>query len=91
MLEKQIEKKIGEYAKSKQCLYMKWTSPGYCGVPDRIVIAPSGQVFFIELKALGKKLSPLQERFHGKLHERGCYVYRVDNVDDGKKIIDLFV
>lgn len=39
----------------------KWVSPGNAGVPDRIVIFPERRPIFVELKAEGGKLSPLQK------------------------------
>lgn len=40
----------------------KFTSPGFDGVPDRLILLPGGKVAFIELKAPGKTLRPLQVR-----------------------------
>jgi len=37
-------------------------SPGFDGVPDRLVLLPKGKMAFIELKAKGKKLRPLQKK-----------------------------
>lgn len=39
----------------------KWVSPGNVGVPDRIVSFPGDQIAFVELKAPGKKQTPIQE------------------------------
>jgi hypothetical protein len=55
----------------------KFTSPGKRGVPDRIVTWPrSGwaQIHFIELKTLGGKLKPWQERDHARRKALGCHV-----------------
>ena len=51
-LTKEIEK-IGGKA-------LKFVSPGTTGVPDRIVLLPHGKMIFVELKAPGKKQSPMQ-------------------------------
>lgn len=40
----------------------KWVSPGNDGVPDRIVIFPSGDTYFVELKAEGGQVRPVQQR-----------------------------
>lgn len=58
---------------------LKWVSPGHIGVPDRIVILPGGRVAFVEMKAPGKPLSPLQERWAQKLRALGHAVYRLDS------------
>ena len=49
----------------------KFVSPGNDGVPDRIIILPSGNVVFAELKADGGKLSKLQQRQLKQLRRLG--------------------
>ena len=48
----------------------KWVSPGNNGVPDRIVMLPTGEIYFIELKAWDGTLRPVQtkmlERIRGE-------------------------
>ena len=41
----------------------KFKSVNNRGVADRVVMLPDGTTWFVELKALGKKLKPLQEIF----------------------------
>lgn len=88
MLEKQIEKKVCDYAKSHGMIAFKFSSPGRAAVPDRLFVAPGGVMFFIELKAEGKKPTPAQVREISRLRIMGVAVFVVDNVDDGKRIID---
>lgn len=89
MLEKQIEKKVGDYAKSKGWLVYKFTSPGHAFVPDRMFIAPvGGIVIFIEFKREGLKPTAGQTREHERLRAHGVKVFVVDNVVDGQRIID---
>lgn len=64
----------------------KWTSPNYVGVPDRIVIF-NGSIWFVEVKTMVGKLSPMQEREIKRLREHGA---RVDVVY-GKKGVDLYI
>ena len=71
-LEKSLEQKVVKYAKAQGCLCYKFTSPGNRGVPDRIIIGPTGKVLFLELKAPGKKPTPLQFYTMQKLSEQGC-------------------
>lgn len=87
-LEKEIEKKIGDYAKKRGCLYYKFASPSTRGVPDRIIIAPNGEIGFLEIKAKGKKPTPLQQRHIDTLIMSGCRATWTDNVLDGKVLID---
>ena len=62
MLERDLENKLGAYAKKMGCLYYKFTSPARRSVPDRMVVGPSGKILFLELKEPGKKPTPLQLR-----------------------------
>lgn len=41
----------------------KFKSPNHRGVSDRVVCLPDGTVWFVELKASGGRLSPLQVLF----------------------------
>jgi len=88
MLERDIEKKVCDYAKLHQMLAYKFTSPGHIGVPDRMFITLDGRIFFIEFKSEKGKLTPNQQRENLRLINRGVDVYTVNNVENGKKIID---
>ena len=50
MLEKQIEGRVGTYAKEQGFLVYKFTSPQRSAVPDRLYINPRGFMFFVEFK-----------------------------------------
>ena len=91
MLEKQIEAAVCEYAKTKNVLVYKFTSPARMAVPDRLFIRPDGHVWFCEFKRTGQKPTPAQEREHYRLHQHNVDVFVVDNVDDGKAMIDVMV
>jgi hypothetical protein len=88
MLERDVEKSLKRYAESKGWLTRKWTSPGHAFVCDQIFIAPGGKVVFVEMKRPGGKATPGQLREHEKLRNQGCTVYVIDNVEDGKRMID---
>jgi hypothetical protein len=88
-LEKVIEQKVCDYAKSNGILCYKFTSPARRSVPDRLFILPqSGRCFFIEFKRLGQKPTPAQGVEIAKIKGQGCVVYVVDNVAFGKDCID---
>jgi hypothetical protein len=87
MLEKIIEKKVCDYAKSKGMLTYKFTSLGTRAVCDRIIVN-IGYMFFIEFKQLNKKPTPLQAKHHQLLASKKIIVYVIDNVELGKEIID---
>lgn len=86
-LEKNIEKKVCDYAKSKNWLVYKFVSPGHNGVPDRIFIK-KGKVFFIEFKRKNKKTTKLQQLTINDLKNNNIDVFVVDSVVYGKNIID---
>lgn len=88
MLEKQIEEKVGTYAKEQGFLVYKFTSPQRAAVPDRLYITPRGKVFFVEFKREGMKPTPAQQREHERLREQGVMVYVIDNVVMGKFMVD---
>lgn len=88
MLEKTIEQKVCDYAKSKGFLVYKFASPNRATVPDRMFVHPSGYVFFIEFKREGAKPTPAQEREHARLRGHNVNVAVVDNVEYGKFLID---
>ena len=91
LLEKQIEAKVCEYAKSKGVLAYKFTSPARAAVPDRLFIAPDGRVWFCEFKREGQKPTAAQDREHTRLRQQKVNVFVIDNVTEGKNMIDLMV
>jgi len=88
LLEKDIEKKVCDHAKSLGCLVYKFTSPSKRSVPDRLFIMPEGKgVFFIEFKRKGVKPTPAQEVEINKIINMGIPVYVVDDVARGKSVV----
>ena len=84
MLEKQLVKAV----KSIGGLALKFVSPGYDGVPDRLVLIAYGKIAFVEVKAKGKKPRPLQMTRINKLRSMGFKVYVLDNKEQIGGIID---
>ena len=85
MLEKQIEARLKREVKRRGGWALKFTSPGIAGVPDRIVLLPTGDMVFVELKTPGKSLRPLQVKRKEQLENLGFKVYMLDSytaVDD---------
>ena len=78
MKEKEIEQKLVKEVKKKGGICPKWVSPGFDGVPDRIVILPEGKIAFVEVKAPGEKPRPLQKARHSLLRKLGVRVYILD-------------
>jgi hypothetical protein len=87
MRESTLERRLVREIEKIGGLAPKWTSPGNRGVPDRIVILPNGLTVYIEMKAPGKPLAPLQERWKRKLQRLGHRHYKIDSNED----IDRFI
>lgn len=89
-LERVIEKKVCDYARSLYILVYKFTSPARRSVPDRLFILPGGKgMMFIEFKRRGEKPTAAQAVEIDKIRRQGSIVFVVDSVDEGKVILDL--
>lgn len=87
MNERDIEARFRKAVKDAGGLALKFISPGYAGVPDRIVLMPKGMVCFVELKAPGEKMRPLQMRRKKQLESLGFKVFCVDSMEGIPKVI----
>lgn len=81
MQEKHIEQKLVAAVKSLGGIAPKFVSPGIDGMPDRIVLLPMGRIAFVECKATGKKMRPLQNKRKKQLEALGFLVYCLDDVE----------
>ena len=81
MQEKYIEQTLVATVKSMGGIAPKFVSPGIDGMPDRIVLLPMGRIAFIECKATGKKMRPLQKKRKKQLEALGFLVYCLDDVE----------
>ena len=88
MREKTIEANLVQAVHSMGGLAPKFVSPGFDGVPDRIVLLPHGVLAFIEVKAPGKKMRPLQVRRKRQLEQLGFSVYCIDCIEQIGVILD---
>lgn len=87
MREKEVESYLRDQVKQQGGRAYKFESPGNVGVPDRIVIFPEGNIFFVELKAPGMKPRPNQVQQMRRLSNLGCEV----RVIDSKEAVDQFL
>ena len=83
-----IEKALVKEAKSRGGMAVKFVSPGFDGVPDRLVLLPGGKCAFVELKAPGKKMRPIQLRRKKQLESLGFLVYCIDNIEQIGGVLD---
>lgn len=89
LLEKDIESRVCKYAERCGWRAMKFVSPNYRSVPDRIFFKHPSRVFFIEFKKPGEKPTPKQRAEIDRLTNEGFEVFVCDDIDFGKTIIDL--
>lgn len=80
MTEKHIEQQLVKAVRAHGGIALKFVSPGYDGVPDRLILFPGGRLAFCELKATGKKLRPIQAMRKAQLERLGFPVYIIDEV-----------
>ena len=88
MREKEVEKKLVREVKLRGGICPKFTSPGFDGMPDRLVILPHGRIGFVEVKAPGEKPRPLQLARHRLLTSLGVRVFVLDDPGQIGGILD---
>lgn len=86
--EKEIETYLRVQVKKAGGKAYKFESPGNDGVPDRIVVFPLNRIYFVELKAPGKKPRPLQLKQMRDLMNFGCRVSVLDSIDAVNEFIE---
>ena len=88
MREKTIERKLVLAVNAAGGIAPKFTSPGYAGMPDRIVLLPDGHMAFVEVKAPSEKPRLLQLARHKLLRGLGFKVYVLDDKQQIGGILD---
>ncbi len=87
MQEVNIESYLRDQVKKRGGKALKFISPGWRGAPDRIVLLPGARVAFVELKAPGEKLEPLQAKRAAELENLDFKVYCLDTIQKVDKFI----
>ena len=88
MRENEIEKMLVNAVKIHGGLALKFVSPNFNGMPDRLIFLPNGHFGMVELKANGKKPRALQLARHKMLKQLGFKVYVIDDVEQIGGMID---
>ena len=86
--EKIIEQKLVKAVKNKGGLAPKFVAIGIDGMPDRLVLMNGGRIAFVEVKAKGKKLRPLQVRRKKQLEQLGFLHFTLDDEEQIGGMID---
>ena len=85
MKESYIESYLVRKVKEHGGLCYKFVSPGNPGVPDRLIITPTGKTIFVELKTEVGRLAKVQKWQRSEMKKRGadCRVlFGMDAVKD---------
>ena len=89
--EQRVEQALRREVKKRGGMAVKFVSPGLDGVPDRLLLFKGGVSAFVELKAPGKKMRPLQLKRKKQLEQLGFQVYCIDNTEMSGGILDEII
>lgn len=81
MRERSIEAVLVRLVRDRGGLAIKLGGAWGRGLPDRLVLLPGGRMRFVELKAPGGRVSPLQRLYHRRLRELGFCAEVLDSVE----------
>ena len=88
MREKYVEQRLIKAVRRSGGLALKFVSPGFNGVPDRLLLFTGGRAAFAEVKAPGQKPRPLQVHRIEQLRRLGFKVFVIDDVNQIGGMID---
>ncbi|QOT16722.1 VRR-NUC domain-containing protein [Paenarthrobacter sp. YJN-5] len=84
--EKAVEQYLLTQCRRHGLFCLKFVSPARGGVPDRIVLTPTGTVF-VEVKRPGGDLEKRQRVMHAKMRRFGAEIHVVDD----EQAVDAFI
>ena len=87
-MEKDIEQYLRLETKKRGGLALKFVSPGFTGVPDRLILFPGAIIVFVEIKDTGKKLRPRQDYVKRQFENLGFRVEKIDSKQQVKNFLD---
>ena len=85
-----VENYLRDEGKRRGFKCFKFTSPANSGVPDRIVIG-HGHTVFVETKAPGESVRPLQAAVHREMARYGAKIYVIDTKEGVDSLFDLLI
>ena len=91
MTEASIEKRLTMKVKENGGLALKLVSPGFAGVPDRLVLFNGSKIAFVELKAPTNKLRALQRKRKKQLEGLGFKVFKIDSYEAIDRMLEEMV
>lgn len=88
MREREIEHQLVMETKKAGGKAVKFISPSFAGMPDRLVLLGDGKMGFVEVKAPGQKPRPLQLKRHAMLRRLGYRVFVLDAIEEIPAILE---
>ena len=88
MRESSIEARLVRMVRDRGGLCYKFVSPGNPGVPDRIIITPSGRTVYVELKTEVGRLAAIQKWQHEEMRKRGADVRTLKGLEQVKAFVE---
>lgn len=70
---------------------LKFVSPSFAGMPDRLILLADGKMGFVEVKAPGQKPRPLQLKRHAMLRRLGYKVFVLDAIEEIPGVLETIV
>jgi hypothetical protein len=92
MTEKQLEAKLKKEVEKLGGLCLKLVTPGFTGIPDRLILLPGGKVWFVEVKKPDYSFtSDRQHLVCKELKRLGFNSFRLNEINGLNNLIrDLF-
>lgn len=91
MNEASVEKRLKKMVSEQGGLALKLVSPGFAGVPDRLVLFNGSRIAFVELKAPAKKLRALQQKRKKQLEALGFQVFKIDSYEAVDRMVEEMI
>lgn len=88
MRERTLELKLVKETRKRGGVALKFVSPSFSGMPDRLVLLPHQVMGFVEVKAPEEKPRPLQKSRHAMLREMGFPVFVLADPEEIPSILD---